>query len=162
MRPDLVLVRPIITEKSMTGTNSGRYTFAVAKAATKQEIAQAVAESFKVDVIAVNTATVHGKTRRIGKKIGKQSDWKKAVVTLAEGQRIERYFVEAAQEIQAGHADPAVPSDRGLRRAHEEAGREAPDRVEGPHRWPQRQGAGHDALPRWRREAPVPDRRLQA
>ena len=66
----------------------------VAKKATKQEIAQAVAESFKVDVIAVNTLTVHGKTRRIGKKIGKQSDWKKAVVTLAEGQRIERYFVE--------------------------------------------------------------------
>jgi large subunit ribosomal protein L23 len=90
MRGDLVLVRPIITEKSMTGTNSGRYTFAVAKAATKQEIA----ESFKVDVVAVNTLTVHGKARRIGKKIGKQSDWKKAVVTLAAGQRIERYFVE--------------------------------------------------------------------
>ena len=94
MRGDLVLVRPIITEKSMTGTNSGRYTFAVAKGATKQEIAQAVAESFKVDVIAVNTATVRGKSRRIGKKVGKQSDWQKAVVTLAEGQRIERYFVE--------------------------------------------------------------------
>jgi large subunit ribosomal protein L23 len=94
MRGDLVLVRPIITEKSMTGTNSGRYTFAVAKAATKQEIAQAVAESFKVDVIAVNTATVKGKVRKVGKRVGRQSDWKKAVVTLAEGQRIERYFVE--------------------------------------------------------------------
>lgn len=94
MRSDLVLVRPIITEKSMTGTNSGRYTFAVAKAATKQEIAQAVAESFKVDVIAVNTLTMKGKVRKVGKRVGKQSDWKKAVVTLAEGQRIERYFVE--------------------------------------------------------------------
>jgi large subunit ribosomal protein L23 len=94
MRSDLVLVRPIITEKSMTGTNTGRYTFAVAKAATKQEIAQAVAESFKVDVVAVNTITVRGKSRRIGKRVGKQSDWKKAIVTLAEGQRIERYFVE--------------------------------------------------------------------
>lgn len=94
MRIDLVLVRPIITEKSMTGTNSGRYTFAVAKAATKQEIAQAVAESFKVDVIAVNTLTMKGKVRKVGKRVGKQSDWKKAVVTLAEGQRIERYFVE--------------------------------------------------------------------
>ena len=94
MRGDLVLVRPIITEKSMTGTNSGRYTFAVAKAATKQEIAQAVAESFKVDVVAVNTITVKGKVRKVGKRLGKQSDWKKAVVTLAEGQRIERYFVE--------------------------------------------------------------------
>ena len=94
MRGDLVLVRPIITEKSMTGTNSGRYTFAVAKAATKQEIAEAVASSFKVDVIAVNTLTVKGKVRKVGKRLGKQSDWKKAVVTLAEGQRIERYFVE--------------------------------------------------------------------
>ena len=94
MRSDLVLVRPIITEKSMTGTNSGRYTFAVAKAATKHEIAQAVAESFKVDVIAVNTLTMKGKVRKVGKRVGKQSDWKKAVVTLAEGQRIERYFVE--------------------------------------------------------------------
>ena len=76
MRGDLVLVRPIITEKSMTGTNSGRYTFAVAKAATKQEIAQAVAESFKVDVIAVNTMTVKGKVRKVGKRVGKQSVWK--------------------------------------------------------------------------------------
>ena len=94
MRGDLVLVRPIITEKSMTGTNSGRYTFQVAKAATKQEIAQAVAASFKVDVVAVNTATVKGKVRKVGKRVGKQTDWKKAIVTLAEGQRIERYFVE--------------------------------------------------------------------
>jgi len=90
----LVLLRPVITEKSMSGTNGGRYTFAVAKDATKQEIAQAVAEAFKVDVVAVNTSTVHGKSRRIGRRIGKQPDWKKAVVTLGEGQRIERYFQE--------------------------------------------------------------------
>ena len=94
MRGALVLLRPVITEKSMTGTNIGRYTFAVMKDATKQEIAQAVAESFKVDVVAVNTSTVRGKARRLGKKTGKQPDWKKAVVTLAEGQKIERYFVE--------------------------------------------------------------------
>lgn len=94
MRGTLVLLRPVITEKSMTETNTGRYTFAVVKDASKLEIAQAVAEAFKVDVIAVNTSTVHGKTRRLGKRSGKRSDWKKAVVTLAEGQRIERYFVE--------------------------------------------------------------------
>ncbi|HEX9270465.1 MAG TPA: 50S ribosomal protein L23 [Candidatus Limnocylindria bacterium] len=94
MRGTLVLLRPVITEKSMSGTNGGRYTFAVAKDATKQEIAQAVAEAFKVDVVAVNTSTVHGKSRRIGRRIGKQPDWKKAVVTLGEGQRIERYFQE--------------------------------------------------------------------
>jgi large subunit ribosomal protein L23 len=94
MRGTLVLLRPVITEKSMTETNTGRYTFAVMKDASKLEIAQAVAEAFKVDVLAVNTSTVRGKSRRIGKRVGKKSDWKKAIVTLAAGQRIERYFVE--------------------------------------------------------------------
>ncbi|HUQ42021.1 MAG TPA: 50S ribosomal protein L23 [Candidatus Limnocylindrales bacterium] len=94
MRGTLVLLRPVITERSMTETNAGRYTFAVADDASKQEIASAVAESFKVDVVAVNTITVRGKSRRIGRRIGKKSDWKKAIVTVAKGQRIERYFVE--------------------------------------------------------------------
>ncbi len=93
-RGTLVLLRPVITEKSMSGTNEGRYTFAVMKDANKREIAAAVAEAFKVDVVAVNTSIVHGKTRRLGRRIGRRSDWKKAVVTIAQGQRIERYFVE--------------------------------------------------------------------
>ncbi len=94
MRGTLVLLRPVITEKSMSQTNARRYTFAVAKDATKQEIAEAVAIAFKVDVIAVNTSTVPGKERRLGRRIGRRPDWKRAVVTIAEGQRIERYFVE--------------------------------------------------------------------
>lgn len=94
MKGTLVLLRPVITERSMTMTNSGRYTFAVATDATKQEIAAAVAEAFKVDVVAVNTISVKGKERRIGRRIGRKPDWKKAVVTIAQGQRIERYFVE--------------------------------------------------------------------
>ncbi len=94
MRGTLVLLRPVITEKSMAGTNNGRYTFAVATDATKQEVAEAVAEAFGVDVIDVNTLTVHGKSRRQGRRMGRTPDWKKAVVTLAEGQRIEKYFVE--------------------------------------------------------------------
>jgi large subunit ribosomal protein L23 len=94
VRGTLVLLRPVITEKSMTETNTGRYTFAVVKDASKLEIAQAVAEAFKVDVLAVNTSTVRGKARRVGKRVGKKPDWKKAIVTLAAGQRIERYFVE--------------------------------------------------------------------
>ncbi|MBI3521917.1 MAG: 50S ribosomal protein L23 [Chloroflexi bacterium] len=93
-RGTLVLLRPVITEKSMTGTNIGKYTFAVMKDATKQEIAEAVAEAFGVDVVDVNTSTVHGKTRRLGRRIGKTQDWKKAVVTIAQGQRIDRYFAE--------------------------------------------------------------------
>lgn len=94
MRGTLVLLRPVITEKSMSETNAGRYTFAVAPDAHKREIAEAVTEAFKVDVVSVNTSNVHGKTRRVGRKSGKQPNWKKAIVTLAEGQRIERYFVE--------------------------------------------------------------------
>ena len=94
MKGTLVLLRPVITERSMAETNVGRYTFAVDPEATKHDIADAVAEAFKVDVVAVNTMTVHGKARRIGKKIGKQSDWKKAIVTIASGQKIEKYFVE--------------------------------------------------------------------
>jgi large subunit ribosomal protein L23 len=94
MTDTLVLIRPIVTEKSMGQTNSGRYTFEVRKSATKQEIAEAVAEAFKVDVVDVNVMTVRGKARRLGRRVGRTSDTKKAVVTIAKGQRIERYFVE--------------------------------------------------------------------
>ena len=94
MRGSAVLLRPVITERSMAGTNAGRYTFAVAKDATKREIADAVSESFKVDVVAVNVIHVPGKTRRLGRRLGHRPDWKKAIVTLAQGQRIEKYFVE--------------------------------------------------------------------
>jgi large subunit ribosomal protein L23 len=94
MRGALVLLRPVITERSMTETGIGRYTFAVATDATKPEIAAAVQEAFKVDVVAVNTIKVHGKERRLGRKIGRRPDWKKAIVTVAKGQKIEKYFVE--------------------------------------------------------------------
>jgi large subunit ribosomal protein L23 len=47
-----------------------------------------------VDVVDVNTMTVRGKERRLGRRIGRRPDWKKAIVTIAEGQKIERYFVE--------------------------------------------------------------------
>ena len=94
MRGQLVLLRPVITERSMSQTNQGRYTFAVAPEATKQEIANAVAESFKVDVVAVNTIPVRGKQRRLGRRIGRTTDRKKAIVTVAKGQKIEKYFVE--------------------------------------------------------------------
>ncbi len=94
MSDTLVLLRPIVTEKSMGQTNAGRYTFEVRKSATKQEIAEAVAEAFKVDVVDVNVMTVRGKARRLGRHVGRTSDRKKAVVTVAPGQRIERYFVE--------------------------------------------------------------------
>jgi large subunit ribosomal protein L23 len=89
-----VLIRPVITERSMSQTNARRYTFAVAKRATKRDIADAVVDAFKVDVIAVNVIHVPGKTRRLGRRIGHRPDWKKAIVTIGQGQRIEKYFVE--------------------------------------------------------------------
>ena len=94
MSETLVLLRPIVTEKSMTQTNNGKYTFEVRKDATKQEIAEAVMTAFKVDVVGVNVISVKGKERRLGRRIGRTPDRKKAVVTVAEGQRIERYFTE--------------------------------------------------------------------
>lgn len=94
MTDTLVLLRPIITEKSMGQANNGRYTFEVRRDATKQEVAEAVASAFKVDVVDVNVMSVKGKARRLGRRTGRTPDRKKAIVTVAAGQRIERYFVE--------------------------------------------------------------------
>lgn len=88
-----VIVAPLITEKSMAGTAVQQYTFEVNKHATKTQIKHAVAEIFGVTVLKINTVTVGGKrknfARRGRKSTGIQSDWKKAVVTIAPGQKIE-------------------------------------------------------------------------
>jgi large subunit ribosomal protein L23 len=88
-----VIVSPRITEKSMANALGSQYTFVVHPAATKTQIRHAVEELFKVDVININTVNVMGKKRsfqRKGKKTaGKQSDFKKAIVTLKPGQKIE-------------------------------------------------------------------------
>ena len=88
-----VIVAPVITEKSMTGTIHDQYTFEVNPHATKTQIRHAVEEIFKVDVIKINTTNVGGKfknfARRGARTSGKQADWKKAVVTLKPGQKIE-------------------------------------------------------------------------
>ncbi len=87
-----VIQRPLISEKSYAAMTTGKYLFRVHPRATKTEIALAIAEAFKVDVVSVNTMHVHGKERRRGRVRGFQPDWKKAVVTLAEGQKIENLF----------------------------------------------------------------------
>ncbi len=84
-----VIRRPIVTEKSMAGTHEGRYTFEVAPHANKVEIKKAVEEIWSVQVARINTMVMPGKTRRVGRSQGRRPDWKKAVVTLREGQRIE-------------------------------------------------------------------------
>lgn len=86
-----VLRRPIITEKGTAQAGINKYTFEVARPANKQQIKEAVEKIFKVNVIDVNVISVPGKMRRVGKHKGMTSPWKKAVVTLPEGQRIEMY-----------------------------------------------------------------------
>ncbi len=85
-----IIIRPIITEKSMLGATEKKYTFEVAKTAGKIEIARAVEEVFKVKVAKVNTVNVRGKFRRQGRSEGYTKSWKKAIVTLtADSKNIE-------------------------------------------------------------------------
>ena len=88
-----IIIRPLITEKSTTLMAEGKYVFEVAKSANKIEIAKAISQIFKVKVASVNTINVEGKVKRMGRSVGKRSDYKKASVKLAAGETIE--FFEA-------------------------------------------------------------------
>ena len=92
MKAQDVVIRPIITEKSMAGNAEKKYTFEVHKDANKIEIAKAVAELFGVEVKKVNTLNVRGKFRRQGRFEGYTRAWKKAVVTLTEGSKTIEFF----------------------------------------------------------------------
>ena len=89
IHPLEVLRRPVVTEKSTMLAEQGKYVFEVASAANKPQIRQAVERAFEVHVTAVNTFTVRGKRKRFGQRMGETSPWKKAVVTLRTGERIE-------------------------------------------------------------------------
>lgn len=84
------LVRsPVITEKSTMGSEHNQVTFRVPLAANKREVKAAVEGLFNVKVTGVNTIRVKGKTKRFRGTVGQRSDYKKAIVTLAEGQKID-------------------------------------------------------------------------
>jgi large subunit ribosomal protein L23 len=90
-----VIKGPVITEKGTLVNELGnQVVFRVDRRANKVEIRQAVERLFKVKVEKVRTSRLLGKTRRVGKTLGRRSDWKKAYVTLAEGARID--FFEGA------------------------------------------------------------------
>ena len=90
--PRHIIIRPIVSEKSMMAIeDTNTYTFEVAKDATKPQIARAVAEIFNVKVVKVNTMNVAGKPRRVRYALGKTKSWKKALVTLAEGDKIDLF-----------------------------------------------------------------------
>ena len=87
-----IIIRPIVTEKSMSGMIYKRYTFEVAKTAGKIEIAKAVEELFKVKVKKVNTVNVRGHLRRQGRSEGYTPSWKKAYVTLTDDSKSIEFF----------------------------------------------------------------------
>jgi large subunit ribosomal protein L23 len=84
-----VLRRPLITEKSTDLQTRNKYAFEVAAGANKPLIRQAVEKAFKVKVTGVNVITVPGRTRRVGRRQVPTSPWKKAIVTLQAGDKIE-------------------------------------------------------------------------
>ncbi len=90
-----IVRRPMITEKSTRQKDEGRqYVFEVDRDANKVEIQSAIERLFKVKVLQVRTSNVLGKVKRLGRRYGKRADWKKAIVTLKEGDRID--FFEGA------------------------------------------------------------------
>lgn len=83
------LVRPVITEKSMVASEAGKVVFIVPLSATKDEVKAAVEAIFNVKVNKVNTIKQFGKVKTFRGREGKRSDWKKAIITLADGQNID-------------------------------------------------------------------------
>ncbi|MDP2663235.1 MAG: 50S ribosomal protein L23 [Dehalococcoidia bacterium] len=86
-----VLLRPIITEKNTLLGEHGKYTFEVDRKANKPQVREAVEKAFKVKVVSVNVCNMPGKLRRVGRSRGLTSPWRKAVVTLQVGQKLELF-----------------------------------------------------------------------
>lgn len=87
-----IIVSPVLTEKSYDGIQAKKYTFKVAKSATKTQIKTAVEDIFGVKVSRVNTVNVDGKKKRMGRSEGYTSDYKKAVVFLTEDSKAIEFF----------------------------------------------------------------------
>ena len=95
MNPYDIIVRPVITEKTTIQKDErNQISFEVARRANRVEVRRAVEKIFNVRVAAVNTQHVKGKIKRRGRIVGKRKDWKKAIVTMMPGERIE--FFEGA------------------------------------------------------------------
>ena len=91
IHPYQVIVRPLITEKATILAGERKYAFEVARHANKIQIGDAVRHAFNVKVSKVNTLTVHGKRRRRGRLQSRTKSWKKAIVTLEEGESIQLF-----------------------------------------------------------------------
>lgn len=86
-----IIKHPLVSEKSMMGQGEGRYCFAVDRRANKNTIRQAVEKLFRVHVMQIQTMVVRGKVRRVGRYFGQKPNWKKAFVTLKEGDKISLF-----------------------------------------------------------------------
>ncbi len=86
-----IIIRPLITEKNTNWMMFNKYSFEVERNATKPQIKQAIENIFNVTVTKVHTMNVRGKRRRRGREFGYTRDWKKAIVTLVEGDRIDLF-----------------------------------------------------------------------
>lgn len=88
--PNDIILSPVLTEKiTEQGETQNKYAFRVSRDSNKKDISRSVEELFKVNVEKVNTITMRGKKKRVRFRIGKTPDWKKAIVTVKEGQKIE-------------------------------------------------------------------------
>lgn len=91
LHPYAVLLRPIITEKTTVLTGADKYVFEVDLRANKNQIKEAVQVAFNVRVAEVNTMVMKGKPKRFGRRVTNRPDWKKAIVTLVPGDKIELF-----------------------------------------------------------------------
>jgi large subunit ribosomal protein L23 len=86
-----IIKRPLVTEKNATLQPTGKYVFEVGGRANKMQIKNAVEEAFKVTVTSVNVITIQSKEKHVGRRVVKTSPWKKAIVTLKEGDKIDLF-----------------------------------------------------------------------
>ena len=95
-----ILIRPLITEKTLSLASRGWYSFMVDTKADKRTIALAISDFYKVTVVDARVAMMHGKMRRVGKlrRPAKKPDWKKAIVRLAKDQKIDAFEVAPTEE----------------------------------------------------------------
>lgn len=94
MQSNIKIIRPVISEKSFSLAGRGIYTFIVNKKSGKKQIENEVNKLFKVDAVSVNIVNIPGKVKRAGKKYGKRSDTKKALIRVKPGQKISIFEVE--------------------------------------------------------------------
>jgi large subunit ribosomal protein L23 len=95
-----IIIKPLVTEKSMTDVSHGKYSFVVAKDATKSIIKYAIKQQFNVTAVSVATITVKGRTKRVGTRRQEvpSPEWKKATVTLKKGEKIAMFEPGGGEE----------------------------------------------------------------